>query len=36
MVCRNQGRADAAKDEIVELSKNQVSNLLYGFLHVLN
>lgn len=26
MVCRNKGRADAAKDEIVERSKNQVRN----------
>lgn len=29
MVCRNQGRAEAAKDEIVERSKNQVRNVLH-------
>ena len=27
MVCRNEGRAEAAKEEIVERSKNQVRNL---------
>ena len=27
MVCRNKGRAETAKDEIVEKSKNQVRNL---------
>lgn len=29
MVCRNKERAEAAKDEIVELSKNQVGELLH-------
>lgn len=28
MVCRNKGRAETAKDEIVERSKNEVRNLL--------
>lgn len=29
MVCRSKGRAEAAKGEIVEQSKNQVRNLLH-------
>lgn len=29
LVCRNKGRAEAARDEIVEQSKNQVIILLY-------
>ncbi|KAG7220329.1 hypothetical protein INR49_010163 [Caranx melampygus] len=32
MVCRNKGRADAAKDEIVERSKNQLLLLFSSFL----
>lgn len=28
MVCRNKDRAEAAKDEIVERSKNQVRSML--------
>lgn len=28
MVCRNKSRAEAAKDEIVEQSKNQVMNFI--------
>lgn len=41
MVCRNKERAEAAKDEIVEQSKNQVGNLLHvcprrGIHHYLN
>lgn len=35
MVCRNKGRAEAAKDEIVDRSKNQVRNLLHVSLCVL-
>lgn len=29
MVCRSKGRAEAAKDEIVQQSKNEVRNLLF-------
>lgn len=29
MVCRNKGRAEAARDEIVEQSKNQVRSLFF-------
>lgn len=31
MVCRNKGRAEAAKEEIVEQSKNEVSCLMSTF-----
>lgn len=33
MVCRNKGRAEAAKDDIVERSQNQVKRRVFKNIH---